>query len=80
MNTDINSNEYAVYEGEFTYEYVNHTIGGDVTEVSFTVNGEELILTTEKSSIVSGTYTGRIIYAQNSKYLLDYAIYENPNK
>ena len=77
MNTDIKSNAYIVYEGEFTYEYVNHTRGGDVSEVSFIVEGEKLILTTEKLNIVSGTYTGKIIYAENSKYLLDYEIYEN---
>ena len=77
MNTDIKSNAYIIYEGEFTYEYVNRTRGGDVSEVSFIVEGEKLILTTEKLNIVSGTYTGKIIYAENSKYLLDYEIYEN---
>ena len=77
MNTDMTSNAYVVYEGEFTYEYVNHTQGGDVSEVSFIVDGEELILTTEKLNIVSGTYMGRIVYAENSMYLLDYEIYEN---
>lgn len=83
MNTDMTSNAYIVYEGEFTYEYVNRTRGGHVSEVSFIVDGEELILTTENLKIVSGTYTGRIVYAENSMYLLDYEIYENdenPNK
>ena len=77
MNTDIKSNAFVVYEGNFTYEYVNHTRGGDVSEVSFIVDGEELTLTAEHLKLVSGTYTGRIVYAENSKYLLDYEIYEN---
>ena len=77
MNTDIKSNAFVVYEGEFTYEYVNHTRGGDVSEVSFIVDGEEFTLTAEHLKLVSGTYTGRIVYAENSKYLLDYEIYEN---
>ena len=77
MNTDIKSNAYVVYEGEFTYEYVNHTRGGDVSEVSFIVDGEEFTLATEKLKIVSGTYEGRIVYSKNSMYLLDYEIYEN---
>ena len=77
MNTDIKSNAYVVYEGEFTYEYVNHTRGGDVSEVSFIVDGEEFTLTAEPLKLVSGTYTGKIVYAENSMYLLDYEIYEN---
>ena len=77
MNTDIKSNAYVVYEGEFTYEYVNHTRGGDVSEVSFIVDGEEFTLATENLKIVSGTYEGRIVYSKNSKYLLDYEIYKN---
>ena len=79
MNTDIKSNAYVVYEGEFTYEYVNHTRGGDVSEVSFIVDGEEFTLATENLKIVSGTYEGRIVYSKNSMYLLDYEIYENDN-
>ena len=79
MNTDIKSNAYVVYEGEFTYEYVNHTRGGDVSEVSFIVDGEEFTLTAEPLKLVSGTYTGKIVYAENSMYLLDYEIYENDN-
>ena len=75
MNTDIESKAYVIYEGEFTYEYVNRSIGGDVSEVTFTVNGEELTLTTEHLNIVSGTYTGRVVYAENSMYLLDYEIF-----
>ena len=75
MNTDIESKAYIVYEGDFTYEYVNHTIGADVSEVTFTVNGEELAITTEHLNIVSGTYTGRVVYAKNSMYLLDYEIF-----
>ena len=77
MNTDIKSNAYVVYEGEFTYEYVNHTRGGDVSEVSFIVDGEEFTLATENLKIVSGTYEGRIVYSKNSMYLLDYEIYKN---
>ena len=77
MNTDIKSNAYVVYEGEFTYEYVNHTRGGDVSEVSFIVDGEEFTLATENLKIVSDTYEGRIVYSKNSKYLLDYEIYKN---
>ena len=77
MNTDIKSNAYVVYEGEFTYEYVNHTRGGDVSEVSFIVDREEFTLATENLKIVSGTYEGRIVYSKNSMYLLDYEIYEN---
>ena len=77
MNTDIKSNAYVVYEGEFTYEDVNHTRGGDVSEVSFIVDGEELTLASENLKIVSGTYEGRIVYSKNSMYLLDYEIYEN---
>ena len=77
MNTDIKSNAYVVYEGEFTYEYVNHTRGGDVSEVSFIVDGKEFTLTAEPLKLVSGTYTGKIVYAENSMYLLDYEIYEN---
>ena len=79
MNTDIKSNAYVVYEGEFTYEYVNHTRGGDVSEVSFIVDGEEFTLTAEPLKLVSGTYTGKIVYAEKSMYLLDYEIYENDN-
>ena len=79
MNTDITSNAYVVYEGEFTYEYVNHARGGDVSEVSFIVDGEEFTLTAEPLKLVSGTYTGKIVYAENSMYLLDYEIYENDN-
>ena len=78
MNTDIKSNAYVVYEGEFTYEYVNRA-RGDVSEVSFVVDGEELTLTAEPLKLVSGTYTGKIVYAENSMYLLDYEIYENDN-
>ena len=77
MNTDIKSNAYVVYEGKFTYEYVNHTRGGDVSEVSFIVDGEEFALATENLKIVSGTYEGRIVYSKNSMYLVDYEIYEN---
>ena len=77
MNTDIKSNAYVVYEGEFTYEYVNHTRGGDVSEVSFIVDGEEFTLATENLKFVSGIYKGRIVYSKNSMYLLDYEIYEN---
>ena len=77
MNTDIKSNAYIVYEGEFTYEYVNRTRGGDVSEVSFIIDGKKLTLTAEHLKIVSGTYTGMIVYAENSMYLLDYEIYEN---
>ena len=77
MNTDIKSNAYVVYEGEFTYEYVNHNRGGDVSKVSFIVDGEEFTLTAEPLKLVSGTYTGKIVYAENSMYLLDYEIYEN---
>lgn len=83
MNTDIDSNAYIVYEGDFTYEYVRHTIGPDVSEVTFVINEEELTITTEHLNITSGTYTGRIVYAKNSKYLLDYEIFEdtkNPNE
>ena len=83
MNTDIKSNAYIVYEGEFTYEYVNHTRGGDVSEVSFIIDDKKLTLTAEHLKIVSGTYTGMIVYAENSMYLLDYEIYEsgeNQNK
>ena len=82
MNTDIKSNAYVVYEGEFTYEYVNHT-RGDVSEVSFIIDDKKLTLTAEHLKIVSGTYTGMIVYAENSMYLLDYEIYEsgeNQNK
>ena len=79
MNTDIKSNAYVVYEGEFTYEYVNPTRGGDVSEVSFIVDGEEFTLTAEPLKLVSGTYTGKIVYAEKSMYLLDYEIYENDN-
>ena len=79
MNTDIKSNAYVVYEGEFAYEYVNRTRGGAVSEVSFIVDGEEFTLTTERLKLVSGTYTGKIVYAENSMYLLDYEIYENDN-
>ena len=77
MNTDIKSNAYIVYEGEFTYEYVNHTRGGDVSEVSFVVDGKEFTLTAEPLKLVSGTYIGRIVYSENSKYLIDYEVYEN---
>ena len=77
MNTDIKLQSYVVYEGVFLYEYVNHTRGGDVSQVSFIVNGEELTLTAEHLKIISGTYTGRIVYAENSMYLLDYEIYQN---
>ena len=83
MNTDIKSNAYIVYEGEVTYEYVNHTRGGDVSEVSFIIDDKKLTLTAEHLKIVSGTYTGMIVYAENSMYLLDYEIYEsgeNQNK
>ena len=78
MNTDIKSNAYVVYEGEFTYEYVNRT-RGDVSEVSFIVDGEEFALTTEPLKLASGIYTGKIVYAENSMYLLDYEIFENDN-
>ena len=77
MNTDIKSNAFVVYEGEFTYEYVNHTRGGDVSEVSFVVDGKEFTLTAERLKLVSGTYIGRIVYSENSKYLIDYEVYEN---
>ena len=79
MNTDIKSNAYVVYEGEFTYEYVDYNRGGDVSKVSFIVDGEEFTLTAEPLKLVSGTYTGKIVYAENSMYLLDYEIYENDN-
>jgi multidrug transporter EmrE-like cation transporter len=77
MQTDIKSNAYIVYEGEFTYEYVNHTRGGDVSEVSFIIDGKELTLAAEPLKIGSGTYIGKIVYAENSKYLLDYEVYES---
>ena len=65
------------------YEHVNRTRGGNVSEVSFIVDGEEFTLATENLKIVSGTYEGRIVYSKNSMYLLDYEIYErgvNQNK
>ena len=77
MNTDIKSNAFVVYEGEFTYEYVNYNRGGDVSKVSFIVDGEEFTLTAEPLKLVSGTYIGRIVYSENSKYLIDYEVYEN---
>lgn len=51
-----------------------------MSKVTFTVNGEELTLTTEHLKIASDTYSGRVVYAENSMYLLDYEISESSAK
>ena len=75
MNTDVKQQSFLVYDGEFIYRYERQR-KGHISEIIFTVNGEEIVLVAENPNIDSGTYRGRVIYSENSKYLLDYKIYE----
>ncbi len=74
IQKDMDENAYIVYEGQYKCAKINYK-GNTAEEFSFTdENGRNVILRCHGSDFYwaeSGTHTGRLVYSQNSEYLIE---------